>query len=247
LTISRDIGFYDEGWTDQWRDMKRFSPMGRHTRRWILKLLKRLHAPLSIADIGCGDGSLLSEISRVYPHAALYGVDSSRVAIDICQHRIPTGTFSIQDICHDPVTLGRSVDVAINSEVLEHVPDDEAALRHMAKCCRYLIITVPGGRLDENAQQMGHLRHYDESSLTALVERVGLEVLYCRSWGCPFAYPFYAQLRNQARHGALTGRYGWRKRAIAHMLYGLFYLNDLFGGGNKIFLLAINPACEGRD
>jgi len=221
--------------------------MGRHTRRWILKLLKRVRSPSSIADIGCGDGSLLSEVSRVYPHAALYGVDSSGVAIDICQRRIPTGTFSVQDICHDQVHLGRSVDVAINSEVLEHVPDDEAALRHMAICCRYLIITVPGGLLDENAQEMGHLRHYDESSLKALVERVGLEVRYCRSWGFPFAYPLYALARNRARHGALIGQYGWGKRSLTHILCGLFYFNDLFVGGNKIFLLARNPGIEGRE
>ncbi len=115
----------------------------------------------------------------------------------------------------------------------------------MARWCRNLILTVPSGRLDENARRMGHLRHYREADLRGLAERAGMEVAYCRAWGFPFAYPIYARIRNRAGHEAVTGRYGWGRRLTAGALFGLFHLNDLFSGGNKIIMLARARKHEG--
>ncbi len=240
-TSSQDDSFYDEGWANQWSDLKRYSPMGRHTRRWIHRLLENIPHPKTIADIGCGDGSLLAEISQQLQNIQLLGCDFSEVSIKKSTQRIPNGRFVVHDLRDPDNPFGEIVDVGINSEVIEHIDDDVGAVRNMASWCRHLIVTVPGGRLDDSARSMGHLRHYNESSLRQIVESAGLDVLSIRTWGFPFAYPFYARMRNRVGHGGVTGSYGPMKRLITHSLYGLFYLNDAFRGGNKLFLLARNP------
>ncbi len=240
-TSSQDDAFYDDGWANLWSDLKRYSPMGRHTRRWILRLLKNIPHPKTIADIGCGEGSLLSDISLRYQSSQLLGCDFSEVSVKQSKQRIPNGRFVVHDLRNPDNPFGEIVDVGINSEVIEHIDDDVSAVRNMASWCRHLIVTVPSGRLDDSARAMGHLRHYTEPSLRRIVEGAGLDVLLIRTWGFPFAYPFYARMRNRVGHEEVTGSYSPMKRLITHSLYGLFYLNDAFRGGNKLFLLASNP------
>lgn len=245
----RDNEFYNDAWEQDWSDMKIFSPMGRHTRRWIRKMFSKIpDAISSIADIGCGEGSLLLELEKLYPKASLLGVDYSKSSVDHTATRFKKlgleekGKFSVHDITDPTNPFGRIVDVAVSSEVLEHMNEDELAIENMARWCRYLIITVPGGRRDQMAIDMGHVRHYDNDSLTAKCESAGLEVLFCRSWGFPFAYPWYARLRDRAGYSAVTGSYGLKKRIVSTLLYYLFFLNDLFFGGNKVILLAKSNA-----
>jgi hypothetical protein len=115
-------------------------------------------------------------------------------------------------------------------------------VRNMSRWCRHLIITVPGGPMDQTAQRMGHLRHYDAERLRRLVDGAGMEVLCLRTWGFPLAYPLYARLRNRAGYEFVTGQYGYGKRALSRLLYMVFYMNDFFRGGNRLFLLARSPA-----
>ena len=236
--LAKDQGFYDGMYDHDWAAMKRFAPMARHTRRWIHKLLAQVERIESVADFGCGEGSLLQEIGQNHPQARLYGFDFSPVAASVSSQRLPQAKIVTHDIREPTNPFDEVVDVGISSEVLEHLEDDVAAIRNMACWCRYLIVTVPGGRLDEMARGIGHLRHYDATDLSRAMQQSGLKVLYARAWGFPFAYPWYARLRNAAGSEAVTGHYGPAKRLVAQSFYRLFFLNDLFSGGNKVFLLA---------
>ncbi len=81
----KDRSSYDESWRDEWRDMRRFSPMARHTRRLIMNLLERVEKVETIGDIGCGDGELLREITSRFPGLGVWGCDFSGAAIEICR------------------------------------------------------------------------------------------------------------------------------------------------------------------
>lgn len=239
------MGYYDKAWEFEWADMKKYSPVSRHTRRWVFKMLRKVGSVESIADIGCGDGSFLSQARCLYPNASLLGSDLSTTSVEICRKRIPGGSFVVCDITREGNPFGQIVDVGISSEVIEHVTDDVLAVKNMARFCRYLILTVPGGTLDKTSRRMGHLRHYSESALRSLVERGDLDAVFCRTWGYPFAYPLYAKLRDLAGYSVITGEYGPFKRILCHLLYAFFHLNDLFSGGNKIFILARNRRLNG--
>ena len=77
---------------------------------------------------------------------------------------------------------GALFDTVVCLNVLEHIEDHEAALRHMRSLLQpatgRLVILVPAHRalysgLDRN---LGHFRRYDRASLTALLEGCGFEV-----------------------------------------------------------------------
>lgn len=237
-TRQAEAGFYSEGWTDHWQDMRRYAPVGRHTRRWILKLLRRLPPPGSLCDFGAGDGALLAELARSHPQARLYGTDFSEAAVALCHRRLPQAVIRQHDLRAPSPPFGELLDVGICSEVIEHIDDHEAAIRTITQGCRHLVITVPSGPLDDISREIGHLRHYDVPTLTRLVEAAGHQVVVAKTWGAPLAYPWYASLRNRAGYATVTGRYGPGKQLVSHLLYGLFFLNDLFDGGNKLFMLS---------
>lgn len=238
---TKDSDFYSRSWADDWNDMKRYSPIGRHTRRLIKKSLARCGKIHSLGDFGCGDGSLLSELSKANPSLTLFGCDFSNTSVEQCKKRLPQATLSVHDITDPASPFKKMVEVGITSEVLEHIENDELALRNMGNWCKKLIVTVPGGELDETSKEMGHLRHYTRNSLTNLAARAGLEVLHIKEWGFPFAYPWYARMRNNAGYGAVTGKYGLGKKLLCHALYGLFLMNDIFDSGNKLVMLCRNP------
>ncbi len=233
-----DRAFYDEGWSRYWGDLKRYSPVGRHTRRWILRYLRRLGRFDSLADVGCGEGTLLTCIARHYPQVRLYGLDLSSESVAVCQRRVPDARLICADVLQTTRPFDRDVDVAVVSEVLEHLDDDHQAVRNLHTWCRHLIITVPSGPMHADAKAMGHRRHYAKDDLTGLLEQCGYHVLAIRAWGFPMAAPVYAWLRGRAGYGAVTGHYGPARRALTHALYAAFFLNDLFDAGNKLFALA---------
>ena len=232
-----DAEGYDHAWSEEWSDLKRYSPVGRHTRRWIVKLLKRVQFA-SIADFGCGEGSLLGHVQQTYPDAKISGADFSKVSVAKCIERLPGADIVVHDITDPSRPFTNVVDVGVCSEVIEHVEDDAAALTNLASWCRNIVITVPGGPLDDLAMRMGHLRQYTGEELRSKMEATGWEVQYLREWGFPFSYPLYARARSGAGYGAVTGTYSPLKRLVTHALYGVFFGNDLFSGGDKIFALA---------
>ncbi|WP_161598349.1 class I SAM-dependent methyltransferase [Pseudodesulfovibrio senegalensis] len=237
----KDNDFYSKSWANDWSDMKRYSPIGRHTRRLIRKSLARCGRIGSLGDFGCGDGSLLQELSIATPGVELFGCDYASASVEQSRKRLPNAHIVEHDVTRAESPFGRRVDVGVTSEVLEHIEDHEAALRNMGSWCKRLIVTVPGGALDETSREMGHLRHYTKDSLKELAERAGLQCEEIREWGFPFAYPWYARMRNRAGYGAVTGQYSAGKKLLCHALYSLFFLNDFFDSGNKLVMLCRNP------
>jgi SAM-dependent methyltransferase len=233
---SRDVdhtSFYDREWADPWKDMKLYSPVARHTRRLIRKHLDRLSYE-SLIDIGCGSGELLRELALDTTSIAVAGIDLSSVAIDLAKRR-SAGRFHQLDIQRSWVQ--ETYDVGICSEVLEHLPDDVAALRNIRRMCHRVVITVPSGPLRPSSIAMGHLRHYSREGLAAKLVDAGFSLLSLSAWGTPFHDPIYAWIRGKAPEGSTTGHYGPGRRLASSLLHAVFYLN-LFDRGHKLFALA---------
>ena len=83
---------------------------------------------VSIIDVGCGSGYLLSRISLLFPKARLFGIDSNAVSIEIASRRVPNGKFQVGTFDD----AQGSYDVVICSEVFEHVIDTKALLRKLS-------------------------------------------------------------------------------------------------------------------
>lgn len=231
---------YDVGWT-LWTDMVRFYPSGVHRRRLVARWLAP-HAPASILDAGCGAGHMLASLREHFPSARLAGVDDSGATVVENRRRLPWARFEQLDLARAP--LDEKFDAVVCSEVLEHIPDDVAALQHLvAMTGRLLLLTVPTGRLYPLEAGFGHLRHYRLDELCARIESLGLRVERAEAWGFPWMTLFKraANLRPQATmDGFGAGAWSLPKKALGFALTTLFYFN-LPVRGPQLLVLASRP------
>ena len=112
----------------------------RRQARMLAEVARSSSRPLRIVDIGCGDGAATALAARLCPGHRVLGVDWSRQAlrrarahgIEVVQGTVDDGGLPIAD---------GSVDVAVFSEVIEHLVDTDAALDEIMRVLR------PGGTL----------------------------------------------------------------------------------------------------
>lgn len=236
VKTNREQFDYDKRWYKAGlNDMKRLGPTSRHVRR----LIKRLIAPLafaSILDVGCGQGSLLAELARIYPEAHVAGVDVSSSALDLARRKHPAGEFEALNVQEE--RLDARYDLVTCVEVLEHLPDDEAALANIARMTeRYFLAVSVQGRMRAFERHVGHVRNYQPGELTNKIENAGFEVIQTIEWGFPFYSPMLRDVLETSDGKGTQGHYGPIRKLAAHALYGLFFLNAT-RRGDKIFVLA---------
>ena len=152
----------------------------------------------SVLDLGCGTGPLSFCLAQRCDH--VLGVDISAQAIDSCEQGaralgIDNVEFRVGRL--EDIEDGLRFDMIVCSEVLEHLPDDSAALRHLFK------MLLPGGVLvlstpsinapihrlrmhivgkDVFDERVGHLRRYTRSSIVRVLHSAHFEVVDLRLW-----------------------------------------------------------------
>ena len=176
-TYSRDPATAQRG--SRWRAL---SAVGKADH--VIALCRRAGvAPRTIADIGCGDGALLSELHRRGFGERLSGFEITEAASAAARERPEIESVQTFDGQRLPAP-DHSFDLAILSHVLEHVPDPVASLREAARVAGAVLVEVP---LEDNlsarrsskqahAAEVGHLQRLSRGSLHAIVERAGLRV-----------------------------------------------------------------------
>jgi SAM-dependent methyltransferase len=227
-----DKAFYDDVWFG-WRDMERYAPAPRYLRRIVMRELKRLSFE-SVLDVGCGEGTLLTMIAQRYPSAKLAGCELSETALRYCREQLPGGNIFSLDILEDDVS-NISYDLLVSMQVLEHLENDVLALERMREMCnRYLLVSVPGGKLDHNGRTNGHFRHYTRPDLVHKMEKAGFEVIRSFTCGWPVHSLFYRQLMRRLPRSATNqvglGAYGPGKRVLMNIADLAYRLNLSFVG-----------------
>lgn len=133
----------------------------------------------SLLDVGCGAGSILAHLSAVCPRLELTGAE---VRLDALRHaRTRVRGVELLQLDIRKLPFMQHFDVVCAFDVLEHLDDDLAALRELAKAVRVgggLIVTVPQhprlwSRVDEFS---GHRRRYRRRELVARVRRAGFSI-----------------------------------------------------------------------
>jgi len=152
----------------------RFVHVGR--LRIIGRLLRNNRGRL--LDCGCGEGHLLHELS-----GERYGIDCCRVALRQAKERSQETELLQGDITQLPFRSG-SFDVAICSEVLEHISDCRTAISELMRVTRSggrIVVTAPNER-NWRIARLAMLRfpiklkdHLNSFSPSELTEMFGLK------------------------------------------------------------------------
>jgi ubiquinone/menaquinone biosynthesis C-methylase UbiE len=149
--------------------------------------------PLTLADLGCGDGPLFAALERgafIGPERPVYAVDLAPARLE----RVRAGRPWIQTIVASaesvPEIGDATLDFVCSTMVMEHVPDEGAYLAEVGRVLR------PGGRAyvttvykkswawyfrkraGESVLDTSHLREYtDVETVRRLVAHAGLREL----------------------------------------------------------------------
>jgi hypothetical protein len=226
--------------TVAWDDAHHYSPAPRHRRRLMLLML----APLEFStclDVGCAQPYLLEHLAQ--QGRRVFGCDLSAQVVRENRRRLPQAGFAELDIAAKTYPGKKKFDLVMASEVLEHVPNWQAAVANLCRMTkRYLLITVPSGRVRSIDRLVGHHRHFAGPELEAELRRGGLTVLQARHWGFPW-HSLYKTLINGLAPSAVyarfgTARYGLGQKIVSQLLYLLFFSNDWFAAGQQLLLLA---------
>lgn len=225
---------YDRLWRTTWGDMQHVGPVHRHIQADLYDLVRRLEVR-SILDVGCGSGEILAGLARRGAYE-LRGTDLSEAALALARSRVPGARFARLDVERE--SLPERADLVLSVQVLEHLRDDTAAVRHLAEMsARYVFVSTMAGRMRPSERHIGHVRNYDREELRQKLTAAGLEVRWIRGWGFPFYSPIYRTLVELLPGGPPSGSVGGFGRIAAALLYQLYRLNWP-GRGDVISALA---------
>jgi 2-polyprenyl-3-methyl-5-hydroxy-6-metoxy-1,4-benzoquinol methylase len=214
---------YDRLWKLTWGDLQHFGPVHRHQRNVLISSVDKLDVR-TVLDVGCGSGENLAALAGAMPHLALSGVDVSPEALALAAKRVPGARLRELDIEKDK--LSERFDLVISLQVVEHLADDVAALRHMREMAdRWVLVTTMRGRMRPSEQAIGHVRNYSDGEIRQKAGLAGLQVIDLYGWGFPFYSPLYRTVVEWLPGGPPQGAIGKGSQAIARLLHLLYYLN----------------------
>ena len=108
-------------------------------RKYVTQLLENVPKDATILDIGCSSGHLLMDMEATgRSKDNLWGIDISPEGIALCQEFCYTNT---QVMDAQNISLSTQFDVLIASDCLEHLEQDEKALKN------WYSLLKPGGKL----------------------------------------------------------------------------------------------------
>jgi SAM-dependent methyltransferase len=165
-------------------------------RTWMAANLEGLDPRTPILEVGCGDGTFTTELSK-YSHD-VNAIDISEGQITENALRFPNITFRQHDVGETFPFEDGAFGVVWCSEVLEHLFDPAFAMREIHRILRpggRLLVTVPYHGYFKNvlialfkfdkhyAPSNPHIRFYTKNTLSGIAREAGLSDIRMRTCG----------------------------------------------------------------
>lgn len=142
-----------------------------------------------VLEVGCGGGAMLRAIRRHRPDLQVDGLDLSKSALRNARQR-PGQVRYLAGDAHQLPVASESYDAVVVLDVLEHLPDPQAALHEVQRVLKpggvlHLFCPLEGDlrnlhgvlhRLGWRSKEklIGHIQHFTEDDLLANLERADL-------------------------------------------------------------------------
>jgi SAM-dependent methyltransferase len=159
-----------------------------HARKRLLAGLLRRYFPAarSLLEIGCGTGNVLAHLLRCGPWERIVGAELHVSGLRIASSHLPPEVELVQ-LDATSIPAANVFDVIGAFDVLEHIEQDEAALREMYRGVKSgggVMIAVPQHPAlwsvsDEVAH---HQRRYKRGELEQKVSAAGFDVIFSSSY-----------------------------------------------------------------
>lgn len=128
-----------------------------------------------VVDLGSGDGGLLSLLG---PGLRAWGYDLAPANVEAAKDR--GVDVRLGDVVDGEIDWA---DIAVCTEMLEHLVDPHAFVRRIAERCKVLVCSSPADERPGRAYQF-HTWAWDETGYRALVEQAGFTVKNARRVHC---------------------------------------------------------------
>lgn len=169
----------------------------------------RRHLPserdLDVLEVGCGQGAVAARLAVEHEYL---GIELDPVSCDVARARLTElGRGEVRCGSIDLVEPGRTFDLVVSFEVIEHIEDDQSAIASWVQLLRpggTLIVSTPGYQARYGAMDaaVGHFRRYEPAALTKTLKEAGLEDVEVSHYAMPIGYAIEAVRNVVARRRA---------------------------------------------
>lgn len=207
-----------------------------------------------VLEIGCGAGGMLGPLQR---YGSVSGLDIDHEFVSVCKER---GFEHV--LCGSGYELpyaDASFDLVCLFDTIEHLPDDEQALREVMRVLRpggSVFVSVPAYQWlwSHNDKTAHHFRRYTAGRLRAVMKKAGLQparVSYFNTFLLPLIVPSVLWQKLMDRLGRLPAGYNnmsvklqpWVNRLFTAIMSSERHLLKWlrFPLGHSVFALAKRP------
>jgi ubiquinone/menaquinone biosynthesis C-methylase UbiE len=167
--------YYSDASQTVWREA-----CARDKARHIEALCRDLD-PVSVLEVGCGEGAVLAELASIGLGRELHGVEISQSGVEATRARAIPRLSSIDVFNGYQLNFAdQSIDLVYATHVLEHVEHERLFLQELARVGRHVFIEVPLENTLRVAgairNKVGHINFYNRHTLTGMMQSVGLTV-----------------------------------------------------------------------
>jgi len=148
---------------------------------WVLREIAE-RRPLRIADVGCGTGGKIIEISEKFPSGEYFGFDQPS-SLQL-QRKASSVGFLPVNLDQASLWEGEKFDFVISSDTIEHLGDPDQLLNFLKSLCSkkaICMISTPDrdalrGKRNRRSPNLAHVREWSKSELFTYLETSGFQV-----------------------------------------------------------------------
>ncbi|HEU4914169.1 MAG TPA: class I SAM-dependent methyltransferase [Candidatus Saccharimonadales bacterium] len=219
--------FFGHFWNENMIDYLSHSAGSRWFAHLLSKMLQELpaHQIKSVADIGCGVGNKTAQLATHFKHAEVIGYDFSEPAIEAAKkhYKIENLKFATEDITN--AKHKKKVDLITAFEVLEHIEHWEDLAKKLINInTKYMMISVPVGRMRPYEVHIGHYRNYKRGQIEKFMEDHGYRTVKTFYAGFPFYSPIVRNITNASFSRGYTELPQNKMSFLAKRMHDIWYI-----------------------